>query len=110
MRQLYSVRNDRFGTTFNPAKRASPSSSTELMTWLWRALPKSFIAKSDRTAHAAGTIFDPGKSQRVTTLSKRAETRYGRNRNSPPNLVRKPRGVRSSCRTSATSATSGRGR
>ena len=58
---LYSVKNDRFGTTFNPAKRASPSSSTALMTWLCRALPKSFSADSDRTAHAAGTIVEPGK-------------------------------------------------
>jgi len=62
MRQLYSVKNDRFGTTFNPANRASPSSSTELMTWLWRALPKSFSASSERNAHAAGTIFEPGKT------------------------------------------------
>ena len=28
-----SVRNERLGMTFNPAKRASPWSSTELMTW-----------------------------------------------------------------------------
>src|SRR5437588_394379 len=59
MRPLYSVRNDRFGITFKPAKRARPSSRTELMTWLCRALPKSFKANSDRQAHAAGTIFDP---------------------------------------------------
>ena len=32
MRLLYSAKNDRFGITFNPAKRASPSSSTALMT------------------------------------------------------------------------------
>ena len=30
------------------------------MTWLWRALPKSFKASSDRTAQAAGTICEPG--------------------------------------------------
>ncbi len=45
--------------TFNPAKRASPSSKTEFMTWQWRALPKSFSAKSDRMAQPAGIIFEP---------------------------------------------------
>ncbi len=45
MRQLYSVRKDCLGMTLRPAKRASLSSKTELMTWLWRALPKSFSAK-----------------------------------------------------------------
>jgi len=34
------------------------------MTWLWRAFPKSFSASSDRTAHAAGTIFEPGSRPR----------------------------------------------
>src|SRR5271157_1932466 len=66
MRQLYSVRKDRLGMTLRPAKRASPSSKTELMTWLWRALPKSFSAKSDRTAQALessssrGSHSEPG--------------------------------------------------
>ena len=62
MRQLYSVRKERLGTTFSPANKASPSSSTALMTWLWRAVPKSFSPK--RRSHgtgAAGTIFEPGK-------------------------------------------------
>ena len=31
------------------------------MTWLWRAVPKSFKPNNDLMAHAAGTIFDPGK-------------------------------------------------
>src|SRR5271157_6311216 len=92
MRPLYSVKEDRFGTTFNPANRASPSSRTELMTWLWRALPKSFRASKDRTAHAAGIIFDPGNPARARTASRSAETSQGKNRNRPPNLVRKPRG------------------
>src|SRR5208282_3369972 len=69
MRQLYSVRNDRFGITFRPAKRASPSSRTELTTRLWRASPKSFKPNNDRMAHAAGTIFDPGKLLRSRTAS-----------------------------------------
>jgi len=110
MRQLYSVRNDRLGITFKPANKASPSSKTELMTWLCRALPKSFNASNDRTAHPAGIIFDPGKPARERIASKSAETKYGRNRNKPPNLVRKARGVRSSWRTSAISAAVGRGR
>ena len=33
IRQLYSVKNDRLGMTFNPAKRANPGSKTTLMTW-----------------------------------------------------------------------------
>ena len=37
------------------------------------------------------------------------EAKVGRNRNSPPKRVRSCRGVRSSCRTSATSAVVGRG-
>ena len=61
------------------------------MTWLWRALPKSFSASSDRTAHAAGTIFEPGKPLRARSASRSAATSPGRNRNRPPNLVRKPR-------------------
>ena len=95
--------------TLRPAKMASPSSKTKLMTWLWRALPKSFSANSDRMAQPAGIIFEPGKPQRVKIASRSAETRYGRNRNRPPNLVRKCRGERSSWRTSAGSATVGRG-
>ena len=47
--------------TFKPAKRASPWSKTTLMTWPWRAVPKSFKAKSDRMAQPAGIISDPGK-------------------------------------------------
>ena len=61
MRQLYSVRKDRLGMTFSPAKRASPSSSTALMTWPWRAVPKSFRASSERIAQPAGIICEPGK-------------------------------------------------
>ena len=57
----------------------------------------------------AGIIFEPGKPQRARIVSRSAETRYGRNRNRPPNLVRKCRGDRSSWRTSAASATVGRG-
>src|SRR5271166_2636702 len=101
MRQLYSVRKDRLGMTLRPAKRVRPSSNTELMTWLWRALPKSFRAKSDRTAQPAGIIFEPGKPHRAKIVSRSAETKYGRNKKRPPNLVRKCRGDRLSWRTSA---------
>ena len=48
--------------TLSPANKASPSSKTEIITWLWRALPKSFRASSDRIAWPAGIISDPGKS------------------------------------------------
>jgi hypothetical protein len=69
--------------------------------------PKSFNASKDRMAHAAGIIFDPGKPTRARIMSIWVGTKYGRNRNKPPNLVGKLRGVRSSWRTSATSATTG---
>ena len=49
--------------TFKPAKRASPSSSTELMTWLWRALPKSFRASSDRTAQRGRDHLRSGEAR-----------------------------------------------
>ena len=62
------------------------------MTWLWRALPKSFRASSDRMAQAAGTIFEPGKPPRVSSASRSAETSQGKNRNRPPKLVRRARG------------------
>ena len=79
------------------------------MTWRWRAVPKSFKASSDRMAQAAGTISDPGKPLRARIPSRSAATRSGRKRNRPPNLVRSARGVRSSWRTSATSAVDGTG-
>ena len=83
MRQLYSVRNERLGMTFSPANRASPSSRTWLMTWLWRALPKSFSASSERIAQPAGIIFEPGSPAWARIRSKesrppRAGTGTGR--------------------------------
>jgi len=57
------------------------------MTWLWRALPKSFKASSDRMAHPAGIIFDPGKPLRASSAGKLAETKLGRKRNKPPKSV-----------------------
>ena len=79
------------------------------MTCRWRAVPKSFKANNDRMAQAAGTMADPGKPLRARIPSKSAATRSGRKRNRPPNLVWRARGARSSWRTSATSAVTGRG-
>ena len=110
MRQLYSVRKDRLGITFSPAKRASPSSKTWLMMWLWRALPNSLSPSSERMACPGGIIFVPGRPARVRMRSKGIRARYGRKRNRPPNFVRKRRGVRSSSRASATAAACGRTR
>ena len=76
IRQLYSVRKDRFGMTLSPAKRASPSSSTELMTWLWRAFPKSFSTSNDRIAHPTGINFDPGNELRVRRAFNFVETSH----------------------------------
>jgi hypothetical protein len=56
--------------TLRPAKRAKPSSKTELRTWLWRALPKSFKAKRARIAWAAGIVLEPGKPASSRSLSK----------------------------------------
>ena len=110
MRQLYSVRKESLGDDVQPGEEGQPWSQTELMTWLWRALPKSFSANSDRMAKPAGIIFEPGKLHRAKIVSSVGrEHRYGRNKNSPPNLVRKCRGEKSSWRTSAGSATVGRG-
>ena len=105
---LYSVKNDRLGMTFSPAKRASPSSRTPLMTWRWRAVPNSFKAKSDRRVQPGGIISDPGNPAAWRMRSRGIEARMGRKRNRPPNWVSNERGLRSSCRTSATSAVVGR--
>ncbi|MHC4984514.1 MAG: hypothetical protein ACYTF6_15285 [Planctomycetota bacterium] len=98
------------GITFNPANRPSPGSNTWLMMWLWRALPNSFKANKERMAWPAGIIWDPGRPARSIIESKGVWAREGRKRNNPPNWVRKRRGDRSSCRTSAIGATSGRTR
>ena len=46
--------------TFNPAKRASPWSNTRLMTWEWRAVPKSFKASRDRMHSQGGSSASRG--------------------------------------------------
>src|SRR3990170_4041785 len=104
MRQLYSVRKDRLGIVFKPANNASPSSRTALITWGCRRVLKSFSAKRLRKAWAAGTICVPGRPHGPITRSKRISASAGRNKNSPPNLVRTLRGSSDSARTSARSA------
>src|SRR5271157_3101567 len=94
--------------TFKPAKRASPLSRTTFMTCPWRAVPNSFKARSDRMAEPGGIISDPGNLDFLRMRSRGIEASIGKKRNRPPNLVRKDRGLRSSCRTSATSAVVGR--
>ena len=79
--------------TFSPANRASPSSRTWLMTWLWRAVPKSFRASKERMAQPAGIISEPGKPPGPRMRSKGTAARPGRKRNRPPNWVRKARGA-----------------
>ena len=68
------------------------------------------LQRQQRT-HGTGGRDHPraGEAARARIESRSTETRYGRNRNRPPNLVRKCRGERSSWRTSAGSATVGRG-
>src|SRR5262249_19461434 len=70
--------------------------------------PKGFKASKEGRAQPAGIIAEPGKLAWRTRRSKGTAARLGRNRNSPPNWVRKARGARSSWRTSATSAVVGR--
>ena len=52
------------GMTFRPANSASPWSKTELMTWLWRALPNNFIANKER--RAGGLHIGGGSHWRVS--------------------------------------------
>ena len=59
-------------------------------------------------AEPGGIISDPGNPDFLRMRSRGIEASIGRKRNRPPNLVRKDRGLRSSCRTSATSAVVGR--
>ena len=108
MRQLYSVRKERFGITFNPANKASPSSRTALMMCKCRCVPNSFNPSKLRNACAAGSIGVPGRLHWSTTWSKPNSTNAGRNKNNPPNLVRKVWGSRFNLRASATSPVTGR--
>ena len=59
-------------------------------------------------AESDGIISDPGNPDFLRMRSRGIEASIGRNRKRPPNLVRKDRGLKSSCRTSATSALVGR--
>ena len=80
------------------------------MTWLWRALPKSFRASSDRMAQRgrdhlrAGEAAPREERVQVGRDQVRAGTGTGRR-----TWCGSARGVRSSWRTSATSAATGRG-
>ena len=68
MRQLYSVRNDRLGITFSPAKRASPSSSTELMTWLCRAVAEELQGQERPDGAAGGDHLRSGEARPRRTV------------------------------------------
>src|SRR5208337_3056510 len=96
------------GDDVQSGEEGNPSSRTPLMTWRWRAVPNSFKARSDRRAQPGGIISDPGNPAAWRMRSRGIEARMGRKRNRPPNWVSNERGLRSSCRTSATSAVVGR--
>ena len=59
-------------------------------------------------AGPGGIISEPGNPDFLRMRSRGIEASSGRNRNNPPNLVRKDRRLRLSCRTSATAAVVGR--
>src|SRR5208337_3021279 len=61
-----------------------------------------------QSAAAGGIISDPGNPAAWRMRSRGIEASMGRKRNRPPNWVSNERGLRSSCRTSATSAVVGR--
>ncbi len=59
-------------------------------------------------AEPGGIISDPGNPALLRMRSRGIKASIGRKRNRPPNLVRKDRGLRLSCRISATAAVVGR--
>jgi len=62
------------------------------MTWLWRALPKSLRARSERIACPAGIILEPGKTGIAQQLIEGICARYGKREKSPEACPKSSRG------------------
>jgi hypothetical protein len=60
IREDYSDRKLFFGMTLRPQNKASPSSATSAMTWLFRSIDHSLSASDARNAFAAGIMREPG--------------------------------------------------